>query len=117
MLGIIPLQLSVDLIFSPQYLKLDGSSPHSAALLAVNLLSSVATACLLMPNIVGKSKKVLDHTASLYLLHFIITMFYSGGSTDAEYCIVNLLGAIVCTCLGEWVCSKSELGEIPSLLG
>ena len=68
--------------------------------------------------VIEKSKKCLDFTFTTLFLHFVITCFYGGEIPSTwTWWIVNLLGGIIMVCVGEYICSRWELSDIPSLLG
>jgi protein SYS1 len=71
---------------------------------------------ILLVLIVEKSKKCLDFSATLFLLHIIITTWYSGHfPRRAEWWIVHIAATIGMIVLGEYLCSRRELDDIPLL--
>jgi Integral membrane protein S linking to the trans Golgi network len=74
--------------------------PHSAVLLAI---------------IVEKSKKCLDFSLTLFLIHLGICTAYAGMPRTWDWWIANILGTIIMVLLGEYICSYWESMEIPLL--
>jgi len=69
----------------------------------------------LLAIIVEKSKKCLDFSVTLFLLHLSISTLYGGFPTSLDWWIVHVFGAILMVVLGEYLCSLKELDEIPLL--
>ena len=68
--------------------------------------------------VVKKSAKCLDFTITLLIFHLLSTILYTRGfPTSWEWWIINVVGGLVMVLGGEWVCSRAELRDIPSLLG
>jgi hypothetical protein len=65
--------------------------------------------------IVEKSKKCLDFSATLFLVHLVITTFYGGFPHRLDWWIVHIAGTIAMVVFGEYLCSRRELEEIPLL--
>lgn len=78
------------------------------------LLSSITGAALLAL-IVEKSKKCLDFSVTLFLIHLVTCSFYDGIPSTWDWWIVHVLGMIIMVVLGEFLCSRRELTEIPLL--
>jgi hypothetical protein len=99
-------------MFSDNYLKIwtiDGWADTMAVLL------SAPVGSVLMAVIVEKSKKCLDFSATLFMIHFILCTFYNGFPATWDWYIVHVFGTIVMVLLGEYICSRRELDEIPLL--
>ena len=71
---------------------------------------------LLLALIVEKSKKCLDFSVTLFLLHIIICSIYGGFPSTWDWWIIHILGMIMMVLLGEYFCSKRELSDIPLLV-
>jgi len=78
------------------------------------LLSSVIGAFLLTI-IVEKSKKCLDFSVTYTTIHLLLCTLYNGFPASWDWWILNVLGMIIMTVLGEFLCSRLELKEIPLL--
>jgi len=70
----------------------------------------------LLAVIVEKSKKCLDFGVTLFLIHLVACWWYKGGfPTVLDWWVVQVLGMIVMIVLGEYLCSRKELDDIPLL--
>ena len=70
---------------------------------------------ILLAKIVEKSKKCLDFSVTLFTLHFLLCSIYDGFPSSWDWWILNILGLIIMVLLGEYLCSRVELMEIPLL--
>ena len=68
-----------------------------------------------MAIIIEKSKKVLDFGVTLFLIHLMACVIYNGLPRTWDWWIIHILGTIVMILLGEYLCSKKELDDIPLL--
>jgi hypothetical protein len=64
---------------------------------------------------VEKSKKCLDFSFTLFLIHLGFCTVYDGMPATWDWWIVNIFGTIIMILLGEYVCSLREMKEIPLL--
>jgi len=64
---------------------------------------------------VEKSKKCLDFGVTLFLLHLLLCSLYDGFPTILDWWVMHVLGTIVMVLLGEYLCSRRELDDIPIL--
>jgi len=71
---------------------------------------------LLLALIVEKSKKCLDFSVTLFLIHIILSSMYGGFPSTWDWWIIHILGMIMMVVLGEYFCSKRELSDIPLLV-
>lgn len=104
--------ITLDRIFSDQYLSI-WTAVGWADALAILLASLVGS--LLLAIIVEKSKKCLDFSVTLFMIHFIFCTFYSGLPSTWDWYIVHILGTIMMVLFGEYLCSRRELDDIPLL--
>jgi len=80
------------------------------------IMSSVVGAFVLA-HIVEKSKKCLDFSVTLFTIHLTICSFYDGKIPRSwDWWIIHILGMILMIVMGEYVCSRVEMREIPLLL-
>jgi len=79
------------------------------------VLVSSLTGAALLALIVEKSKKCLDFSVTLFLIHIIACTFYDGVPKTWDWWIVHILGMIIMIILGEYLCSLKELSDIPLL--
>lgn len=104
--------ITLDRVFSDKYLRiwtLVGWADTFAVLLA-SLVGSV-----LLAVIVEKSKKCLDFSVTLFMIHFILCTFYNGLPSTWDWYIAHILGTILMVLFGEYLCSRRELDDIPLL--
>jgi phosphatidylglycerophosphatase A len=104
--------ITLDRIFTARYLELwttQGWIDNSAI-----IISSVIGA-ILLALIVEKSKKCLDFSITLFAIHFVICTLYGGFPDSWDWWIINVLGLIIMVLLGEYLCSRVELRDIPLL--
>ena len=80
-------------------------------------LTSVLT-CLVLLVVVGKARKCLDFSGTLYFLHFILVCVLSSSfPLNGVWWVFMTLGLILSTVLGEIICLKREMQEIPVSAG
>lgn len=63
--------------------------------------------------LIERAKKCLDFSATLYIIHLFICIVYGGWPSSLTWWIVNVTGLAVMALLGEYLCIKRELREIP----
>lgn len=80
--------------------------------IAAFLLSSLAGAGYIL-YLIERAKKCLDFSATLYIIHLFICIMYGGWPSSLTWWVVNLTGLLLMTYLGEWLCIRRELKEIP----
>ncbi|KAJ0680228.1 hypothetical protein HanPI659440_Chr16g0621921 [Helianthus annuus] len=76
------------------------------------ILSSIAGAGFLLYWI-ERAKKCLDFAATLYIIHLGICVLYGGWPSSITWWVVNGTGLAITALLGEYLCIKRELREIP----
>ncbi|KAJ1687938.1 hypothetical protein LUZ63_019328 [Rhynchospora breviuscula] len=76
------------------------------------LLSSLAGAGYML-YVIERAKKCLDFSATLYIIHLFICIIYGGWPVSLTWWVVNLSGLAAMSLLGEWLCIRRELKEIP----
>lgn len=76
------------------------------------LLSSLAGAGYLL-YLIERAKKCLDFSATLYIIHLFICIIYGGWPSSITWWVVNITGLALMSLLGEWLCIRRELREIP----
>mmetsp|Transcript_31423 Transcript_31423/g.65712 ORF Transcript_31423/g.65712 Transcript_31423/m.65712 type:complete len:189 (+) Transcript_31423:132-698(+) len=105
--------VTVDRIFTAKYLDVWSAIGwvDNAAILISSILGSI-----LLVFIVEKSKKCLDFSVTLFLIHILICSIYGGFPLTWDWWIIHILGMIVMVVLGEYLCSKRELSDIPLLV-
>ena len=68
-----------------------------------------------MTIIVEKSKKVLDFSITLFMIHLCSCVFYNGMPATWDWWIIHVFSTIVMILLGEYLCARRELDDIPLL--
>lgn len=63
--------------------------------------------------LVERAKKCLDFTVTLYIIHLILCCLYNGFPTSFLWWFVYVLCVVVTALLGEWLCMRRELKDIP----
>lgn len=104
--------VTIDRIFTDSFIRLWHTSgwPDVVAVVLASLAGS-----LLLAIIVEKSKKCLDFGVTLFLIHLLACAIYNGVPTVLDWWIVNIFGMIIMVLLGEYLCSRKELDDIPLL--
>ncbi|KAL5729333.1 hypothetical protein ACHQM5_002304 [Ranunculus cassubicifolius] len=63
--------------------------------------------------LIERAKKCLDFSATLYMIHLFICIVYGGWPSSITWWVVNVSCLALMALLGEWLCIKRELREIP----
>eukprot|EP00850_Spirogloea_muscicola_P016460 SM000133S26826 [mRNA] locus=s133:395880:397073:+ [translate_table: standard] len=63
--------------------------------------------------IVERAKKCLDFTATTYIIHLALCTAYAGLPATFTWWLVNGLALVFMAVLGEWLCMRRELRDIP----
>ncbi|KAH7297794.1 hypothetical protein KP509_25G013200 [Ceratopteris richardii] len=77
------------------------------------LLNSIVGAAFLLL-IVERNKKCLDFTVTVYIVHLFLCLIYGGLPSTITWWLVNGMSVALMACLGEWLCLRRELREIPT---
>lgn len=104
--------VTLDRIFTDQHVHIWNVTgwPDCLAILVASVVGSV-----FLTIIVEKSKKCLDFSVTLFLLHLILCTYYGGFPHRLEWWVVHILGTILMTVTGEYLCSRREMEDIPLL--
>ena len=105
--------ISLSRIFSDKYLGIWTGEAWCDTL--AFLVAQIGVGSLLMAIVVEKSKKCLDFGVTLFLIHWLLCTFYDGAPKAWQWYAVHILGTISLVLLGEYLCSRKELDEIPLL--
>ncbi|KAJ7962969.1 Protein SYS1 like [Quillaja saponaria] len=76
------------------------------------LLSSLAGAGYMF-YVIERANKCLDFSATLYIIHLFICVTYGGWPSSITWWVVNGTGIAVMALLGEYLCIRREVQEIP----
>ncbi|KAG5537659.1 hypothetical protein RHGRI_024939 [Rhododendron griersonianum] len=71
------------------------------------------TLAVYMVYLIERAKKCLDFSATLYIIHLLICIMYGGWPSSITWWVVNGTGVAVMALLGEYLCIRRELREIP----
>lgn len=63
--------------------------------------------------LIERAKKCLDFSATVYIIHLCICILYGGWPSSITWWVVNGTGLAIMALLGEYLCIKRELREIP----
>lgn len=107
---VIDVPVSLEHFFQPKLTHFSSLSGWSDC--TCMLLSGIAGAYILS-FVVERSKKCVDFTATLYLLHLGICSYFHHFPTHWEWWVVNAVAAAGMAALGEYLCALNELQEIP----
>lgn len=103
--------VSLDHFFTPKFVNFVSVSGWIESVSA--LLCAVVGAYLLS-TIVERAKKCVDFTFTLFFLHVIFCSCYSGFPLVWEWWLVQVVSSVVMATLGEYLCARAELEDIPS---
>ncbi|XP_023000404.1 protein SYS1 homolog [Cucurbita maxima] len=102
----------ISLVYFFDYATLTVSTTTGLCVIASFLLTALAGAGFLV-YLIERAKKCLDFAATLYILHLFICIAYGGWPSSMTWWVVNGTGLVVMSLLGEYLCIKRELREIP----
>lgn len=63
--------------------------------------------------LIERAKKCLDFSATLYIIHLFTCIIYGGWPSSMTWWVVNITAFAVMALLGEYLCMRRELHEIP----
>ncbi|KAK4781198.1 hypothetical protein SAY87_017304 [Trapa incisa] len=63
--------------------------------------------------LIERAKKCLDFSATVYMIHLLFCMLYGGFPSSITWWVVNGTGLAIMALLGEYLCIRRELREIP----
>jgi hypothetical protein len=64
-------------------------------------------------SVVERSKKCLDFTVTTFAVHFLVCFCTFGIPLSLSWWVVMLVTFVLMDVLGEWLCMRQELREIP----
>ena len=78
------------------------------------MLAGAVAGARLLVLVVEKARKCLDFAGTLYGAHFAIVMLYSGFAVPRwTWWLCHGAALVLMVVLGEYLCSRRELQEIP----
>ncbi|XP_047968142.1 protein SYS1 homolog [Salvia hispanica] len=102
----------MSLVYFFDYATVDASTVIGWGVMSSIFFSSIAGAGFLV-YLVERAKKCLDFCATLYIVHLFICTIYGGWPASITWWVVNLTGLAVMALLGEYLCMRREMREIP----
>jgi hypothetical protein len=103
--------VTLDNFFTPNYVNF---TTLSGLLESVCMIVSGSLGSYLLMSVVERSKKCVDFTVTLYLIHVVLCWMYSQQFPLAwEWWVMNVISSVLMASLGEYLCSKHELEDIP----
>jgi len=105
-----PATVGLEQIFSHRSIQLaySGSWISSSAC----FLNAVTGGCFLCV-VVERAKKCLDFTATVHVLHLCGCALYDGFPGSWEWWVINFTSLVVMSLLGEYLCMRREMQDIP----
>lgn len=80
--------------------------------IAANIINAPLGAVYLLW-IVERAKKCLDFASTCYFFHFVFCCAYTGFPASLEWWLTNLAGLAIMSLMGEWLCVRREMSDIP----
>lgn len=105
--------VTVDRMFTDEYLRIWERSGWQDTLAV--FVSYAVVGSFLMAIIVEKSKKCLDFSFTLFVVHLFIVCVYDGFPSTWDWWIVHIFSVISMVLLGEYLCARREMEDIPLL--
>uniref|UniRef100_A0A7N2LNG8 Protein SYS1 homolog n=1 Tax=Quercus lobata TaxID=97700 RepID=A0A7N2LNG8_QUELO len=102
----------MSLVYFFDYAAVTTSTVTGWCVIASFLLSSFAGAGIML-HLIERAKKCLDFSATPYIIHIFICIIYGGWPSSITWWVLNGTGVAVMALLGEYLCIKHELREIP----
>ncbi|XP_031102871.1 protein SYS1 homolog [Ipomoea triloba] len=102
----------MSLVYFFDYASITAATVTGWCVIASFILSSIVGAGFLV-YLIERAKKCLDFSATLYILHLFICIVYGGWPSSLAWWVVNVTGFAIMALLGEYLCIKRELREIP----
>ncbi|GAM26138.1 hypothetical protein SAMD00019534_093130, partial [Acytostelium subglobosum LB1] len=102
--------LSLEQIFSYHALHI-----HNQAgwVVTISFFLNALLGAVCLKYIVERSKKCLDHAATVTIIHLVMVSIFSGFPSTASWWIIQIICMIVMAILGEYLCMRKELMDIP----
>jgi len=103
--------LSLDSILDGDCITMFSSSGWTI-ILALLLTAPISSYLILI--IVGRFKKCLDHTCTLYGIHYLLCILWSGIPSSWQYYLIILITATITDVIAEYLCIQEEMKWIPT---
>ncbi|KAL9463370.1 hypothetical protein AB3S75_001225 [Citrus x aurantiifolia] len=102
----------MSLVYFFDFATVTASTVTGWCVIASILLTSVAGAGYMF-HLIERAKKCLDFSATVYIIHLFISIVYGGWPSSITWWVVNGTGLALMALLGEYLCIRRELREIP----
>lgn len=102
----------MSLLYLFDYATVSVSTVTGWCVIASFLLSSVVGAVYIF-HLIERAKKCFDFSATLYIIHLVLCIMYGGWPSSITWWVVTGTGVAVMSLLGEYLCVRRELQEIP----
>jgi len=102
----------MSLVYFFDYSSVAVSTVTGWGVIASFIFASLAGA-VYMVYLIERAKKCLDFSATLYIIHLLMCIIYGGWPSSITWWVVNGTGVAVMALLGEYLCIRRELREIP----
>ncbi|RVW87935.1 Protein SYS1-like [Vitis vinifera] len=102
----------MSLVYFFDFSTLTGATVTGWCVIASFGLSALAGAVFLL-YLIERAKKCLDFSATLYVIHLFICIIYGGWPSSITWWVVNGTCLAMMALLGEYLCIRRELLEIP----
>lgn len=106
--------VTVDYVFNTRLLT---TSTYTGWTIIVSYLGSALTGAIVLYFVVERTKKCLDFTVTCYLFHVLFCALYKGFPWSLEWWITIGLSAACMALVGESLCMKKEMRDIPTTTG
>jgi hypothetical protein len=100
------------MILSSHHMSLSSHKPLNTyiSILSILLTSPFIAFALLL--IVTRSKKCLDHVATIHIIHILFCTLIFNFPTEIEYWITHIIAGTISTVAGEYLCMQREMATI-----
>jgi len=108
--------LSVNLILDQMFLShLWNTNTETGWIIICAALTNSLFGSIFLMWVVERAKKCLDFTLTVYIIYFLCCIIYGMGQfpSTVSWWITNSVSVILMAVLGEYLCQKKELKEIP----
>ncbi|KAG2446260.1 hypothetical protein HXX76_000851 [Chlamydomonas incerta] len=86
---------------------------YSGVISVLSLLLTAVLGSVFLVWIVERAKKCLDFASTCFIFHLWFCWQYDGFPARFEWWLANILGLIIMSLFGEWLCLRREMQEIP----
>ncbi|XP_047316951.1 protein SYS1 homolog [Impatiens glandulifera] len=102
----------MSLVYFFDYATVTTSTVTGWCVIASFVFSSILGAVYML-YLVERAKKCLDFSATIYIIHLFICIVYGGWPSSITWWVVNGSGIAAMALLGEYLCIRREMRDIP----